>query len=221
MCLMMSIIALAGCATTASHPSLKAGKHLAGLIPVRDFVANRDSNFGYKISPDGKKLAWVAVKGLSLHFFIKDLERNTSHTILAGDFYGEFEWAQDSRQIIFPIQQGDENTAYVTLDTEQTNGNSPLVLISPWGGVKAQFARRIANDPAHVLIAHNQRDKNVFDLYKVNIDTKEQTLIARNPGNVTEWISTPQGELKARTGTVETVVANTGAAHAAICSTTT
>lgn len=198
MCLAMCVVVLAGCATTATHSSLKSDNALPTLIPVRDFVANRDSNFGYQISPDGKKLAWIAVKGFSLHLFVKDLEHNTTRTISAGNFYGSFEWAYDSRRIIFPIQQGDENSAYVTLDTELANDINQLVLISPWGGVKAQFARRIANDPEHVLIAHNQRDKTVFDLYKVNINSYEQTLRAKNPGNVTEWITNPQGELTGR-----------------------
>jgi len=197
-CLMASVLILAGCATTATHPSLKVNNGLPELIPVRDFVANRGSNFGYKISPDGKKLAWIAVKGISLHFFIKDLEHNKIHTLPAGNFYGEFEWAQDSRRLIFSIQQGNENSAYVTLDTEAPDGKPQWELISPWGGVKAQFMRTIINDPAHVLIAHNQRDKTVFDLYRVNIDTKEKILIAENPGNVTQWLTTPQGELAGR-----------------------
>ncbi|HEX5338522.1 MAG TPA: prolyl oligopeptidase family serine peptidase, partial [Gallionella sp.] len=196
-CLLLLISMLAGCTTTASHPNLKSAAGLPELIPVRDFVANRGSNFGYRISPDGKKLAWIAVKGVSLHFFIKDLERNTIHTLPAGNFYGDFAWAQDSRRLIFSLESGDENAAYATLDTEQADDHPQWVFISPWG-VKAQFARTIPNDPAHVLIAHNQRDKTVFDLFRVNIDTFQQTLIAKNPGNVTGWLTTPQGELKGR-----------------------
>lgn len=196
--LTLNILVLAGCATTATHLSLKINEGLPELIPVRDFVANRGSNFGYQISPDGKKLAWVAVKGISLHFFIKDLVQNEIRTLPAGNFYGEFEWAQDSRRLIFSIQQGDENFAYVTLDTEQSDEKPQWELISPWGGVKAQFARPIINDPEHVLIAHNQRDKTAFDLYKVNINTKEKILVAENPGNVTQWLTSPQGELEGR-----------------------
>lgn len=192
------MLLISGCSTTAVHPALNAAGNLPELIPVRDFVANRGSNFGYRISPDGKKLAWIAVKGVSLHIFIKDLERDTTRTLPAGNFYGEFEWAQDSRRIIFARHQGDENMMYVTLDTEQPDDNPQVVFISPGHGVKAQFARTIPNDPAHVLIAHNQRDKTVFDLFRVNIDTFQQTLIAENPGNVSEWLTDPHGELKGR-----------------------
>jgi dipeptidyl aminopeptidase/acylaminoacyl peptidase len=190
------IVMLSGCATTATHTSLNEGKSLPELIPVRDFVANRGSNWAYQISPDGKKLAWVAVKGVSLYFFIKDLEHSTIRTFPAGNFYGGFEWAQDSRRLIFAFQQGDENSAYVTLDTEQSEDKAQWVQITPGGGVKAFLIRQIPNDPAHVLIAHNQRDKTIFDLYKIDINTKESTLVAENPGNATAVLTSPQGELK-------------------------
>ncbi len=192
------LLILAGCATPAAHPALKTANDLPDLIPVRDFVANLGSNWGYQISPDGKKLAWIGVKGISLHFFVKDLERNLTRTFPAGNFYGAFEWAQDSRRLIYTIQQGDEDTVYVTFDTEQSGSDPQVIPVSPWGGVRAQLLRQVANDPAHVLIEHNQRDKSVFDLYKVNIDSKESSLIALNPGNAINALIDTQGVYRGR-----------------------
>lgn len=196
--LTVGLLVLAGCATPAAHPALKTSNDLPDLIPVRDFVANRGSNWGYQISPDGKKLAWLAVKGVSLHFFIKDLEHSTTHTFPAGNFYGSFEWAQDSRRLIYAIQQGDENEAYVTFDTEQSDKDPQIVFISPWGGVKATLLKQIADDPARVLVAHNQRDKSLFDLYKVNIDTHESVLVAQNPGNALSALIDTRGIFRGR-----------------------
>lgn len=178
-----------------SHPSLKASAGLPELIPVRDFVANRGSNFGYAISPDGKKLAWIAVKGVSLHFFIKNLETNTIKTFPAENWNEGPVWAQDSRHLIHGLfEQGTENTVIATLDTEQSGDTPSLTVISPFGGVNALLVQQIPNDAEHILIAHNQRDHTVFDLFRVNVNTREQTLIAENPGNVTQWLSSPQGK---------------------------
>lgn len=184
---------LTGCATTATHPALMSAKESPSLIPVRDFVASRDSNWGYQISPDGKKLAWLAVQGISIHIFVKDLESNTTRTFQAKNFYG-FEWAQDSRHLIFAHSQGDENTAYASFDTEQPQ----VVFLSPQGGAKAVLLRQIANDPAHVWIVHNQRDKSLFDLYKVNLDTQESVLVAKNPGNASNVLIDAQGVFRGR-----------------------
>jgi dipeptidyl aminopeptidase/acylaminoacyl peptidase len=200
--LLMVIAALTGCASSSVHPSLQTGAGLPELIPVHDFVANRGSNFDYKISPDGKKLAWIAVKGVSLHIFVKNLENNTIRIIPAGMFHGwlDFVWAQDNRHLICSslYESGTENSLVVTLDTEQADEEKYFTIISPFGGVRALLVQQIPNDPEHILITHNQRDKTVFDLYRVNINTREQVLIAKNPGNVTEWLTNPQGELTGR-----------------------
>lgn len=192
------MLLISGCSTTAVHPALNAAGNLPELIPVRDFVANRGSNGNYRISPDGKKLAWVAVKGVSQHFFIKDLESDTTRTFPAGNFYSTIEWAQDSRRLIYARHTGDENTAYVTFDTQQADDNPKVVFISPGNGVNAQQLRQLSDDPAHVLIAHNQRDKSLFDLYKVNIDTYEATLIAQNPGNAVDALFDSGGVFRGR-----------------------
>ena len=197
LCLLTGILLLTGCATTATHPALQAANHLPELIPVRDFVANRGSNWGYQISPDGKKLAWLAIKGVSISIFIKDLEHNSTRTFPAGNFYG-FEWAQDSRHLFFMRSQGDENAAYASFDTEQPGDNMQVVFLSPWGGVKAMLLRQIADDPTHVWIVHNQRDKSLFDLYKVNLDTQESVLVAQNPGNATNMLIDAQGVFRGR-----------------------
>lgn len=188
---------LSGCATTASHPTLMSAKNPPALIPVRDFVANRGSNWAYQISPDGKKLAWLAVQGVSIHFFIKDLERNTTRTFPCAQCYG-FEWAQDSRRTIFMGSQGDENAYYMSFDTEQSGDSPQVVFLSPMDGVKAILLRQIADDPAHVWIVHNQRDKSLFDLYKVNLDTRESTLVAQNPGNASNVLIDAQGIFRGR-----------------------
>lgn len=189
----IAAILLTGCATTATHPALMSEKEPPALIPVRDFVASRSSNWDYQISPDGKKLAWLAVQGISIHIFVKDLENNTTRTFQAKNFYG-FEWAQDSRRLIFANSQGDENVAYASFDTEKLK----VVFLSPQAGAKAGLLRQIANDPAHVWIVHNQRDKSLFDLYKVNLDTQESTLVAKNPGNASNVLIDAHGVFRGR-----------------------
>lgn len=182
------------------HPSLQAEPSLPELIPVHDFVASRGSNYGYKISPDGKKLAWFAVKGMSLHIFIKDIEGEHIRTFPAGNFYGGFVWAQDSRYLVSNAlsEIGTENSLVAMLDTEAANDDPDQKLISPYGGIKSLLVGQVPNDAEHMLIANNQRDKTVFDLYRVNVNTNESTLIAENPGNVTQWLTNIQGELAGR-----------------------
>src|SRR2546422_11395003 len=70
---MLEAVALAvlvgGCTgvPAASDPPRVSG---APLIPVTTFFANRESNYDYKVSPDGRRLAWMASAGgrLTVHF---------------------------------------------------------------------------------------------------------------------------------------------------------
>lgn len=61
---LLSFVLLGGCAISAKHPALR-GAELPELVPVRDYVANTDYNGGYRISPDGQKIAGNGVKHLS------------------------------------------------------------------------------------------------------------------------------------------------------------
>jgi len=64
---------IAACAVQPTHESLK-GSELPPLLPVRDFVANTAYNGHYRISPDGKKLAWKAVAGTREEIFVRTVE---------------------------------------------------------------------------------------------------------------------------------------------------
>ena len=56
----LASLALAACSTPAMHPSLHAADDttnaLPALVPVRNYVADWDSNGLYQISPDGTQL---------------------------------------------------------------------------------------------------------------------------------------------------------------------
>jgi hypothetical protein len=95
------MVLLSACTTLppAHHPKLAPAT--ANLIPVRDFVANRDSAGSYRISPDGTKLAWMGVLGVSVHIFVKDLEKNFTTVLPVGYLSADFSWAQDSKHLLF------------------------------------------------------------------------------------------------------------------------
>jgi dipeptidyl aminopeptidase/acylaminoacyl peptidase len=158
---------------------------LPDLIPVRAFVANPKANFGYKVSPDGKKLAWIDVQGTGTAIFVRTLGR--SGVTILPIRTSSFRWAQDSHRIFVGVFMADIN-----------DPDHPPVDLIPFEATKAWIHQILRFDPAHVLIAHNRRDKTVFDLYRVNLETHVHTLIAQNPGDVVSWITDRKGNLRGR-----------------------
>jgi len=71
-------------------------------------------------------------------------------------------------------------------------------LLTPFEGTRAYIRSVVRTEPEKILIGHNKRDQTVFDLYWLNLKTKEQTLVARNPGNVLYRITDNEGKLRAR-----------------------
>lgn len=189
---------VAGCVKGPTHSTLQ-NANLPDLIPLRKFFVNVETNFDYKVSPDGKKLAWLAVKNRRLTIYFRTLGKNDVRIIDSHSprsIY-RFAWAQDSRQMLYlQDQQGNENYHVYLVDTDHPD--QPPVDLTPFEGARAWIHRIIRYDPENVLIRHNQRDKTVFDLYRVNLKTRKQTLIAQNPGDVVFWITDQEGNLRAR-----------------------
>lgn len=190
--LIISLASLAGCAVSPRHSSLQNAGILSSPLPVRAFVANLDSNGGYTISPDGKKIAWVGVKGLGPALLVKTIGREEV-TAFKGIPIG-FKWAQDSRRLFYLKDEGgNENFHVLMVDSAQPDA-APIDL-TPVPGIVAMVHSVIQSDPTHILVLHNQRDKKMFDLYKINIDTREQTRIAENPGDAIAVATNHDGNL--------------------------
>lgn len=189
---------IASCATAPKHPSLRNAL-LPDLIPLREFFVNIDTNFGYRVSPDAKKVAWIAIKNRRLTIHLRTIGKEDVTTIdihSPRNIYG-LVWVQDSRRMLYwQDQEGNENYHIYLVDTNYPDQRP--VDITPFSDTRARIHRIIRSDLENIFISHNQRDKTVFDLYRVNLNTRKQTLIAQNPGDVLSWITDQEGNLRAR-----------------------
>ncbi|MGH7278222.1 MAG: alpha/beta hydrolase family protein, partial [Candidatus Rokuibacteriota bacterium] len=70
--------------------------------------------------------------------------------------------------------------------------------LTPWEGATSWVHRVVRSHPERIVIASNRRDRAVFDLYRLSLTTREATLIAENPGEVTDWLTDRQGRPRAR-----------------------
>ncbi len=213
---LLAIAFLVGCAEEL--PRRGAADKPPELIPASRFFANRDSNYGYRVSPDGAKVGWIASHRSRSTVFVRPLDGQPP-TIL--DTHSPrsiqgFRWAQDSRHVFYlQDRDGDENFHVYLADTEAP-GAKPVDL-TPWPDSRSVIDRVIRTDPAHVIIASNRRDRSIFDLYRVNLATREANLLAENPGDVTQWLTDEHGHPRARlkrdgTGLILEVFGPTGGA---------
>ena len=197
-CLALTALALAGCATAPSHPALQAAQadaSLAPLVPMRRFVANVDAHGGFALSPDGQQLLWFRVVGTDAGLAARGVDQPdraarrfaTGHLArrdLEGGTYG---WLPDSRHAYYVRDpRGDEATQIHVVDTR-----SPAATpwpVTPWPGARSTVVARGEPGSARFFFASNRRDKATFDLYEADAATRTVREVARSDGRVTGWL---------------------------------
>ena len=73
--------------------------------------------------------------------------------------------------------------------------------LTPGEKVKANLVDPLIDDDDHIIVSHNRRDAKVFDVFRINVNTGEEKLIAQNPGNITGWKTDHDGKLRVATTT--------------------
>lgn len=197
----VALAALGGCAIAPSHPGL-LGAQLPALIPVRDFVANRETTGGYSVSPDGKKMAWVGTSGVSPALFVKTLAPAGGSDAKGDDTKAfitrlrYYRWTADSRYLLAVADlTGDENAHIYAGAVE---GSSTVLRdLTPFDNTNSHVLRNV-DGGSDFLATSNRRDKRFFDVVRFDAATGKYQLMATNPGNVAWWGADKAGQLRAR-----------------------
>jgi dipeptidyl aminopeptidase/acylaminoacyl peptidase len=160
------------------------------LIPLRDFFRNPEKS-RFEVSPDGRSIAFMQPYQRRMNVFVQPRAggaavRVTSET--ARDVAGYF-WKGPGRIVFRKDFKGDENYHVVCVDADGAN----LVDLTPFDKVRAYIVDPRRDHDDEMIIAMNRRDRTVFDVYRVDLATKQLTLIAENPGNVTGWVTDHSG----------------------------
>jgi len=165
----------------------------AKRIPLRDFFRNPERS-SFQISPDGATLAFMQPYQNRMNVFVQpraggETVRLTSET--ERDVAGYF-WKGSRRIVYLKDFKGDENFHLVAVDLA---GGAPIDL-TPFDKVRAMIIDDRYDNDDEMIVALNKRTAEVFDVYRLDLNTAELTLIAENPGNVTGWATDHAGALR-------------------------
>ena len=180
--------------TLAAAPSVRAD--LPPLIPRAVLLGNPPKSQP-RISPDGARIAYIAPssKGV-LNVWVRTIGKSDDRMMTADDHRGirQFFWAEDGKHLVY-LQDvgGNENFhAYrVNLDDAAVKDLTPIE------GVRAQNILLDPKHPDQMLVGLNQRDKKVFDMFRVDLDSGESKLDTQNPGDVAGWATDPKFVIRA------------------------
>lgn len=173
------IIAFGGCAHRTSQT--KAGPNDAPLIARQVLFGNPDITF-VRISPSGKYISYLApLKGV-LNIFLAPVDRPdkaVALTKVSSRSIRYYRWAYNDRDILFDQDSaGDENWQLWSVNIESKKSR----LLTPQPKTQAHIVKMNPDRPSEIVIALNPRDARFHDLFLLNLDSGEQTLLEENTG---------------------------------------
>lgn len=163
--------------TTAKQPGAEVP-----LIP-RQFLFEDMKRRSARVSPDGKRIVFIAPLDGVANLWVgpsENLDAARPVTEVKDWNLGlDAIWLHSNRHLIYFRQHdGDENWQVHCVDLE-TGECRPL---APGSGIRS-FVQQISwHFPTEILVAHNARDRQLFDLYRVDVLTGNSALVEQNDG---------------------------------------
>jgi len=162
-------------------------------IPLEEFFRNSEVR-SYDISPDGKYLSYMAPYESRMNIFVQQAGSDSARRITSEtdrDIAGYF-WANNDRLLYLKDTGGDENYQLYGVNLD---GSDPKAYTAI-PGVRTQIIDPLEEIDSLIIVSTNQRDPQIFDPYRLNLNTGEMTLLAENPGNIQGWMTDHDGKLR-------------------------
>ncbi len=168
-------------------------------IPLRDFFRNPDTT-SYSISPAGDRLAYMAPVNRRMNVFCRPVsggEARALTDLTDRDISGYF-WKGNDTVLYIKDTDGDENYHLYAVDVH--GGESRALTVFP--GVRTRIVDDWDEiDDGALLVGLNRRQPEIHDVYRLDLANGDLTLVAENPGNITDWITDHEGRLRAAVAT--------------------
>ena len=164
------------------------------LIP-REVLFGNPLKAQPRISPDGKRLAYLAPVDGVLNVWVGSVGGDNFRPVTEDRERGIrlYFWAEDDRHLLY-LQDaaGDENWRLYAVDLDG-GGTRDL---TPFEEVQAQVVDKSRHRPDELIIGLNKRDPRMHDAHRLRLSTGELELVAENPGNVAGWVADADLEVR-------------------------
>ena len=164
-------------------------------IPLEDFFKNSEIA-GFTLSPNGKYLAYLKPFQKRMNIYIRKVDGSEPERRITNQTTRDitnFGWKENETLIFIRDFEGDENFHVFRVSATGENEKDLTPFKDTRVGV-IDYLDDISEDT--ILIGSNQRDKTIFDAYRLNIKTGDIKMIAKNPGYFISWLTDHKGQLR-------------------------
>jgi dipeptidyl aminopeptidase/acylaminoacyl peptidase len=167
---------------------------------------------GAQVSPDGSMISFrkpyegvmnIWVKGVDEPFdAARPITADTTRPVRS------YTWTENSAYVLYAQDKGGNENFHVYAvdpDAEPTDstGVPPARDLTPYDDVRARIVAAPESTPNEILVGLNDRNPQVHDLYRIDVETGERTLVRKNTMGVTGWVTDLDGNLRLATRQTE------------------
>lgn len=175
---------------------IKLGEGKKYKYSVKDFFRNPEKAYT-SLSPNGKFFSYLGPYQNRMNLFVqkigdKKARRITSET---DRDISDYKWATDDRLLYIKDQGGDENFSLFGVDVDGKN----LKELTPFQDVRIQIIDMLENNDDEIIIGINKEMKELFEPYRINIETGAIVKLAENKdlsSPISGWLTDHEGKLR-------------------------
>jgi len=159
---------------------------------VEDFFRTPDQS-GFALSPNGQYVLMLKPYEKRKNVFVQKIGETatTQLTKVTDRDLAVAFWKGDEHVLYLKDNGGDENWRLYSVGID---GKGEKALTPE--NVVCDIVDQLDDHPTDVLISLNERNPQLFDVYRLNVVTGERKLVAENPGNITGWITDHTGAIR-------------------------
>ncbi len=110
-------------------------------------------------------------------------------------------WSHDGRYLAWVEDRvGDGQYHVYAIDPTVTARGAPADRqardVTPYGNVEARIYTLAQSEPARLFVGLNDRDRNVHDLYRIDLQTGDRELVFENHAGIREWVADREGVVR-------------------------
>lgn len=202
----VALVALLGLTSPAAaqEGSLPYLSQLPPLLDRETFFGNPRISGG-QISPDGRHVSFLQELDGKLNVWVKGIDDpfDAAHPVTADTVrpVTNYFWSEDGKWILYAQDKaGDENFRVYAVDPSAAPAAGsrvpPARDLTPYENVQARIVSVPENDPSRILVALNDRNPQLHDVYRVSLETGERELVIENDENVAGWLADLEGTVR-------------------------
>jgi dipeptidyl aminopeptidase/acylaminoacyl peptidase len=167
--------------TSSASTPVSQKKMDAKLIP-RDALFGNPQRAQARLSQDGKYLSFLAPVDGVLNVWVgpaDDMSKAKPVTEEKVRPVRSHNWTYDSKHILYPQDTNGNEIFHLFATNVETGKTKDL---TPIEGVRAELEGVSEKFPQEILVGLNDRDKQLHDIWRINIESGEKELVQENPG---------------------------------------